>query len=104
MTSTYDHRIIQGAQSGDFLRQVNHLLIGGDGFYDDVFRALQIPYEPIRWEADVVASHEDDINKTARVQQLIHAYRVRGHLHRRHRPAGVRAASPRRPRPQSRTA
>jgi len=80
ITSTYDHRIIQGAQSGDFLRRVHHLLIGGDGFYDDVFRALQIPYEPFRWETDVVASHEDDINKTARVQQLIHAYRVRGHL------------------------
>ena len=80
ITSTYDHRIIQGAQSGDFLRRIHHLLIGGDGFYDEVYRALQIPYEPFRWEADVVASHEDDINKTARVQQLIHAYRVRGHL------------------------
>jgi 2-oxoglutarate decarboxylase len=80
LTSTYDHRIIQGAQSGDFLRIVHSLLIGGEGFYDDVFAALDIPYEPFRWQTDVVASHEDDVNKTARVQKLIHAYRVRGHL------------------------
>ncbi|MSV77563.1 MAG: multifunctional oxoglutarate decarboxylase/oxoglutarate dehydrogenase thiamine pyrophosphate-binding subunit/dihydrolipoyllysine-residue succinyltransferase subunit, partial [Actinobacteria bacterium] len=80
MTSTYDHRIIQGAQSGDFLRVVHSLLLGEDNFYDEVFASLNIPYQPIRWEVDVVASHEDDINKTARVQELIHAYRVRGHL------------------------
>jgi 2-oxoglutarate dehydrogenase E1 component len=80
LTSTYDHRIIQGAQSGDFLRQVNRLLLGEENFYDDVFRSLGVPYLPVRWEPDIVASHEDDINKTARVQQLIHAYRVRGHL------------------------
>ncbi len=80
LTSTYDHRVIQGAQSGDFLRRVHQLLLGGDGFYDEVFRALRIPYEPIRWARDVPASHEDDITKQARVQELIHAYRVRGHL------------------------
>ena len=45
-----------------------------------MFAALRIPYEPIRWVSDITASHEDDINKTARVQELIHAYRVRGHL------------------------
>jgi 2-oxoglutarate dehydrogenase E1 component len=80
LTSTYDHRIIQGAQSGDFLRLVHQFLIGGEGFYDEVFASLDIPYEPFRWKADVVASHEDDVNKTARVQKLIHSYRVRGHL------------------------
>ena len=80
LTSTYDHRIIQGAQSGDFLRRVHELLLGEDGFYDEVFRALRIPYEPIRWVRDISASHEDDVVKQARVQELIHAYRVRGHL------------------------
>ena len=80
LTSTYDHRIIQGAQSGDFLRHIHRLLLGEDGFYDRIFEALRIPYEPIRWVPDITASHEDDINKTARVQELIHAYRVRGHL------------------------
>jgi 2-oxoglutarate decarboxylase len=80
LTSTYDHRIIQGAQSGDFLRRIHQLLLGEDHFYDDVFRALRIPYEPIRWVSDIPASHEDEVGKQARVHELIHAYRVRGHL------------------------
>jgi 2-oxoglutarate decarboxylase len=80
LTSTYDHRIIQGAQSGDFLRLIHRLLLGEDGFYDEVFQALRIPYEPIRWVRDIPAGHEDDISKAARVHELIHAYRVRGHL------------------------
>jgi 2-oxoglutarate dehydrogenase E1 component len=80
LTSTYDHRIIQGAQSGDFLRIVNALLLGENGFYDEIFESLRIPYEPVRWVQDISAHHDDDVNKTARVQQLIHAYRVRGHL------------------------
>ena len=57
-----------------------HELLLGDEFYDGVFAALRIPYEPIRWAQDVDSSHDDDINKVARVQELIHAYRVRGHL------------------------
>ena len=56
LTSTYDHRIIQGAQSGDFLRIVHQLLLGEDGFYDEIFRALRIPYEPIRWVQDISAT------------------------------------------------
>ena len=80
LTSTYDHRIIQGAQSGEFLKRIHALLLGEEDFYDGVFAALRIPYEPIRWVSDITASHEDDVNKTARVQELIHAYRVRGHL------------------------
>ncbi|HYN29759.1 MAG TPA: multifunctional oxoglutarate decarboxylase/oxoglutarate dehydrogenase thiamine pyrophosphate-binding subunit/dihydrolipoyllysine-residue succinyltransferase subunit, partial [Dermatophilaceae bacterium] len=80
LTSTYDHRIIQGAQSGDFLRRVHGLLLGEDGFYDEIFESLRIPYEPVRWVQDITATHDDDINKVARVQELIHAYRVRGHL------------------------
>ncbi len=80
ITSTYDHRIIQGAQSGDFLRVIHQLLLGENGFYDEIFESLRIPYEPVRWIRDISASHDDDVNKTARVQELIHAYRVRGHL------------------------
>ncbi|MFD1936170.1 MULTISPECIES: multifunctional oxoglutarate decarboxylase/oxoglutarate dehydrogenase thiamine pyrophosphate-binding subunit/dihydrolipoyllysine-residue succinyltransferase subunit [Nonomuraea] len=80
LTSTYDHRIIQGAQSGDFLRTIHRLLLGEDGFYDEIFEALRIPYEPVRWTRDVSASHDDDVAKSARVIELIHAYRVRGHL------------------------
>ena len=53
LTSTYDHRIIQGAQSGDFLRIIGRKLLGEDGFYDRVFAALRVPYEPVRWVARV---------------------------------------------------
>ena len=80
LTSTYDHRIIQGAQSGDLLRIIHNLLLGQDGFYDEIFESVRIPYEPVRWVQDIDASHDDDINKVARVQELIHSYRVRGHL------------------------
>ena len=80
LTSTYDHRIIQGAESGDFLRTMHHLLLGEDGFWDDVFAALRIPYEPIRWAEDIPVTHDEEVGKPARVIELIHAYRVRGHL------------------------
>ncbi|ATE57139.1 2-oxoglutarate dehydrogenase E1 component [Actinosynnema pretiosum] len=77
LTSTYDHRIIQGAESGEFLKRVHQLLLGEDGFYDDVFTSLRLPYEPIRWVADIP---EGAVDKTARVIELIDAYRTRGHL------------------------
>uniref|UniRef100_A0AAU2V215 Multifunctional 2-oxoglutarate metabolism enzyme n=1 Tax=Streptomyces sp. NBC_00003 TaxID=2903608 RepID=A0AAU2V215_9ACTN len=80
LTSTYDHRVIQGAASGEFLRIVANLLLGDDGFYDDIFEALRIPYEPVRWLKDIDASHDDDVTKAARVFELIHSYRVRGHV------------------------
>jgi multifunctional 2-oxoglutarate metabolism enzyme len=80
LTSTYDHRVIQGAQSGDFLRRIHELLLGADGFYDEIFTALRIPYEPIRWAPDFAVTKDEEIDKTARVQQLIHAYRTWGHL------------------------
>ena len=80
LTSTYDHRIIQGAQSGEFLRVLSDLLLGRQSFYDEIFESLRIPYEPVRWVQDITATLDEDVNKTARVQELIHAYRVRGHL------------------------
>jgi multifunctional 2-oxoglutarate metabolism enzyme len=80
LTSTYDHRIIQGAQSGEFLRIISRLLLGEQEFYDEIFTSLRIPYEPVRWVRDIPAVHENDISKAARVHELIHAYRVRGHL------------------------
>jgi 2-oxoglutarate decarboxylase len=77
LTSTYDHRVIQGAESGEFLRRIHQLLLGEDGFYDDVFTSLRLPYEPIRWVADIP---EGAVDKTARVIELIDAFRTRGHL------------------------
>ncbi|MDI3329987.1 MAG: multifunctional oxoglutarate decarboxylase/oxoglutarate dehydrogenase thiamine pyrophosphate-binding subunit/dihydrolipoyllysine-residue succinyltransferase subunit [Micrococcus sp.] len=80
LTSTYDHRVIQGAASGEFLKLIHGLLLGEQDFYDEIFESLRIPYEPARWRPDVQVNPEDEINKVARIQQLIHAYRVRGHL------------------------
>ncbi|MDQ1048543.1 multifunctional oxoglutarate decarboxylase/oxoglutarate dehydrogenase thiamine pyrophosphate-binding subunit/dihydrolipoyllysine-residue succinyltransferase subunit [Streptomyces sp. V4I2] len=80
LTSTYDHRVIQGAASGEFLRIVANLLLGENGFYDEIFESLRIPYEPVRWLKDIDASHDDDVTKAARVFELIHSYRVRGHV------------------------
>ncbi|WP_030811362.1 multifunctional oxoglutarate decarboxylase/oxoglutarate dehydrogenase thiamine pyrophosphate-binding subunit/dihydrolipoyllysine-residue succinyltransferase subunit [Streptomyces sp. NRRL S-337] len=80
LTSTYDHRVIQGAASGEFLRIMSQLLLGENDFYDEIFKSLRIPYEPIRWMRDIDASHDDDVTKAARVFELIHSYRVRGHV------------------------
>ncbi|CAA9417849.1 MAG: Dihydrolipoamide succinyltransferase component (E2) of 2-oxoglutarate dehydrogenase complex / 2-oxoglutarate dehydrogenase E1 component @ 2-oxoglutarate decarboxylase @ 2-hydroxy-3-oxoadipate synthase [uncultured Nocardioides sp.] len=80
LTSTYDHRVIQGAQSGEFLKRIHGLLLGENDFYDEIFRSLRIPYQPIRWSKDIATSHDEDISKQARILELIHAYRVRGHM------------------------
>jgi 2-oxoglutarate dehydrogenase E1 component len=82
LTSTYDHRIIQGAESGLLLQQVHKLLLGEDGFYDDLFRAMAVPYEPVRWRKDVneLDSEQQHLEKQVHVQTLINMYRVRGHL------------------------
>ena len=83
--STYDHRIIQGAESGAFLARVEELLLGEHGFYEGVFADLGIPFRPLRWEVDknppvFSDGHTDEVAKQARVLELINAYRVRGHL------------------------
>ncbi len=80
LTSTYDHRVIQGAGSGEFLKKVHELLIGQRRFYDDIFSALRIPYAPIHWANDINVDIAERVDKTARVQELINAFRVRGHL------------------------
>jgi 2-oxoglutarate decarboxylase len=85
LTSTYDHRVIQGAESGMFLSRVHELLVGDHGFYDEIFDSLYVPYQPARWHQDVNPFNRADgergrLVKQAAVQQLINIYRVRGHL------------------------
>ena len=87
LTSTYDHRVIQGAESGRFLAVVHDLLLGSDEFYDDIFQSFAVPYEPARWSVDVSprraggdSATAASIDKAVGVQQLINMYRVRGHL------------------------
>ncbi|MEY2676426.1 MAG: hypothetical protein RL510_446, partial [Actinomycetota bacterium] len=80
LTSTYDHRVIQGAGSGEFLKKIHELLLGERGFYEEIFSDLRIPYEPVKWVSDFSQDDTDDRSKAARIQELINAYRVRGHL------------------------
>ncbi|WP_285113835.1 multifunctional oxoglutarate decarboxylase/oxoglutarate dehydrogenase thiamine pyrophosphate-binding subunit/dihydrolipoyllysine-residue succinyltransferase subunit [Leifsonia sp. fls2-241-R2A-40a] len=80
LTSTYDHRVIQGAGSGEFLKIVHEMLIGKRNFYEDIFAELRIPYVPIHWNPDISVDLASAVDKTARVQELINSYRVRGHL------------------------
>jgi 2-oxoglutarate dehydrogenase E1 component len=86
ITSTYDHRIIQGAESGLFLAYLHELLLGRHDFYDDIFADLGITYRPLRWSTDVnplfsgVDREREQIQKQVRLFEWINAYRVRGHL------------------------
>ncbi|MGA7306356.1 MAG: multifunctional oxoglutarate decarboxylase/oxoglutarate dehydrogenase thiamine pyrophosphate-binding subunit/dihydrolipoyllysine-residue succinyltransferase subunit, partial [Rhodothermales bacterium] len=88
ITSTYDHRVIQGAESGEFLAKTAALLNGEDHFYTRLFSHLKIPNPPLRLAGDSspllgrsdAASDMDLIRKQASVIQMIRAYRVRGHL------------------------
>ena len=80
LSSTYDHRIIQGAQSGDFLRLMEHKLLGLDGFYDRVFISLHVPAEPYVWEKDIEYDASRELDRPSRIARLIHSYRSRGHL------------------------
>ncbi len=86
ISSTYDHRIVQGAESGAFLAQVHELILGQHKFYDDIFTSLGIAHVPFRWSTDRNPlllpgdqTREQTI-KEARVMELINSYRVRGHL------------------------
>jgi 2-oxoglutarate dehydrogenase E1 component len=86
ISSTYDHRVIQGAESGAFLAHVHELLLGEHDFYVKVFRDLGIPHQPMRWARDfnpaLLGRYDarEEVSKEARVLELINAYRVRGHL------------------------
>ncbi len=82
VTSTYDHRIIQGAESGLFLKYVNELLIGEHDFYEQVFRSIGVPYQSVRWlqDANPLDSEDEMLEKQMQVATLIRVHRVRGHL------------------------
>ncbi len=82
LTSTYDHRIIQGAESGLFLKKVHELLIGKDSFYEDAFRSMGVPYEAVQWRKDVMPLDHTAavLEKQVQVNTLINMHRVRGHL------------------------
>jgi len=82
LTSTYDHRIIQGAESGLFLKRVHELLLGEHDFYQQVFRSLGVPYRHVEWRQDVSPINREEalLHKQMQVATLIRVHRVRGHL------------------------
>ena len=107
MTSTYDHRVIQGAESGSFLRRIDELLQGEDGFYEEVAEALAIPVEPVATAHAAAASapplaaarrrgrlrgrtaEPDELLQAVQAAtSLLKAYRTHGHLAARVNPLG----------------
>ena len=82
LSSTYDHRIIQGAESGMFLGAVHELLLGKHNFYEDIFRQVGVPYEAVRWRPDILPLDREQavITKQVQVNAIVNMYRVRGHL------------------------
>lgn len=87
ITSTYDHRVIQGAESGSFLKKVHSLLNGEEDFYSEIFEDLEIPYDPLPFGEDTYVGQLDgqgatlEQNKRAiAVMRLINMYRTRGHV------------------------
>jgi 2-oxoglutarate dehydrogenase E1 component len=104
MTSTYDHRIIQGAESGAFLRRVEGLLSGEDGFYADAFSSLgaraadvttdePMPSPAEAAGAPALAVPESDayeqVKAVAAGMALVKAYRHFGHMAARLDPLGA---------------
>lgn len=97
ITSTYDHRIIQGAESGEFLAYLRRLVLGEEHFYEQIFANLHIPFEPVHWQKDnrinpfLSQDELESLDKESRVAQLINAYRVRGHFLADVNPLGLQA-------------
>src|SRR5207248_1938861 len=101
MTSTYDHRVIQGAESGEFLRRIDELLSGADGFYESVFEAMHVPTPTgIAQPPGVAALAEGAVTAPTTAEAellravaagmaLVAAYRSHGHLAARLDPLGT---------------
>ncbi|GAC1589095.1 MAG: multifunctional oxoglutarate decarboxylase/oxoglutarate dehydrogenase thiamine pyrophosphate-binding subunit/dihydrolipoyllysine-residue succinyltransferase subunit [Candidatus Velthaea sp.] len=102
MTSTYDHRVIQGAQSGEYLKRVEELLAGASSFYEDIFNqfganavvrgtngsaaraAAPAPSEavaaPLQGAWPAGAPSDEMMRAVADGRALVSSYRRHGHL------------------------
>jgi len=86
LTSTYDHRVIQGAESGQFLDWMHKLLLGEENFYEDIFRSMKVPYRPVHNSVDrrpplgSSLRESENLERAAGVMTYIRSYRVRGHV------------------------
>jgi multifunctional 2-oxoglutarate metabolism enzyme len=113
MTSTYDHRVIQGAESGSFLRRIEQLLQGEDGFYESVAESLGVSTNVVTSAHPAAASapalaagapaapaapaglsvveekpSEELLQAVQAATSLLKAYRTHGHLAARLDPLG----------------
>jgi 2-oxoglutarate dehydrogenase E1 component len=104
LTSTYDHRVIQGAESGAFLRRIEQLLEGEDGFYETVAADLGIDAAPLAAAHPAAASapplgaaappaapgapDEELLGAVQAATSLLKGYRTHGHLAARLDPLG----------------
>src|SRR5947209_10628698 len=97
MTSTYDHRVVQGAESGEFLRRIEELLAGADSFYESVFEAMhvglptglaQVPAASEAVVATPTTAEAELLRAVAAGMALVAAYRSHGHLAARLDPLG----------------
>ncbi|MEA2440063.1 MAG: hypothetical protein QOH76_1487, partial [Thermoleophilaceae bacterium] len=118
MTSTYDHRVIQGAESGQFLRRIDELLQGEDGFYESIFTELGVEPDagpppgveerrtdgagPVTAAEPAPSAHRPGISGEADLALLqavqaatsvVKAHRMHGHLAARLDPLGSEPAS-----------
>ena len=104
ISSTYDHRIIQGAESGRFLQQIDALLSGGDEFYADVFGALGARVADVSTDQPMPSADEaagappataedrpdfEQLKAVAAGMALVKAYRNFGHMAARLDPLGA---------------
>jgi len=94
MTSTYDHRVIQGAQSGEYLRRIDEMLQGKDGFYESLFASLGLQAGPAPQAATSAmpslvtpapqtaapAPSDEMLRAVAAGMAIVSAYRTHGHL------------------------
>ena len=80
ISSTYDHRVIQGAESGAFLGRIDALLQGADGFYESLGLAPMADSPPGSASKAPAAASGDDLRAVAAGMALVRAYRSFGHL------------------------
>jgi multifunctional 2-oxoglutarate metabolism enzyme len=86
LTSTYDHRVIQGAESGQFLDWMHRLLLGEEQFYEGIFKSLHVPYRPVANSIDKrpplgsSLREAENLERAAGLMTYIRSYRVRGHV------------------------
>jgi 2-oxoglutarate dehydrogenase E1 component len=88
LTSTYDHRIIQGAESGRFLARIDALLGGADAFYEQAFAAIGAAFAPLPARAEPAAASapasappsEELLQAAATANAIVRSLRTHGHL------------------------